>query len=227
MAEPLRRSWVIAGALIVGLGLLFGRMLPWATQDRPSVEANPSLGPVVAIADVKLRPGQRACVAPAVISPRVRTLEWATSSEAGQPLAVTIRAPGFRARTSVPAASYGLAGPAVRAELAAGPSRTVIGTICLRNAGTRAVMLIGNRDPLGDVTAVSTVDGTAVPDLQLTLYGESRSFLAAVPDVADRISAISGAPAWVVWLVGLGLVVVVPLGAVAALVVRGRERPYT
>lgn len=222
MRDRLNSRWVLAGALLV-VGLLsIVRMGPWLLRDRPSVEANPSLGPYVTVSPVTLKPRSTACVSPAVISPRVRSLEWATSSADGQQLLATVRADGFIERANVPATSYGSANPAIRATIRRGPKTTVIGSVCLHNRGDRSIVLIGNSDPLGDVPAVSTLDGKQVADLQLTLYGEPRSFLAATRDVVTRVSALAGMPQWLVWLVGLSATILIPGLGVGSLIVRQR-----
>lgn len=218
MGSALRSRWVISGALLVGAVLVLTRMGPWLLNDRASVEASPSLGPFVVVEDIVLRPGATACTEPAVVSPRVRTLEWASSSPVGQPLLATVRGQGFIARTTVAAESFGGGSPAVRANIPSGPERTVMARICLQNRGSRSISLIGNSDPLGDTPATSTVDDTPVPDLQLTLYGESRSFAAAIPDVVSRISELSAFPRWLVWALVVALVFAVPGLSVSALV---------
>jgi hypothetical protein len=180
----------VAGALLALLVLL--AFLPWLLRERPAVSSTPIVRPPSVLAELPLRPQQRACVSDVLFTPdaaEVKVQVTRARPGAGPPLAVTARAPGYRARTTQP----GGYGPRQDIEIPLTPARRQVGggELCVRNAGTADVWFLGTVEERALASERTTVDGRPAPaQLAVTLQArEPRSLLARTGELLDRAAA--------------------------------------
>lgn len=214
-----RGLWLpaLCGALIVLALLVWG--IPWLTKDRPDVTATPTPPAFNTVTPIRLAPGSRACERSVAFSAQTRALTVLADKQPGPtpPLRVTARAPGYRASAAIPGGYAGLA--ALTASVPA-PPRSVLGEVCVENAGRRGVALQGTTEGRIQNRAVTSVDGRDTP-VKMTLLlteGVDRSLADRPGEILDRIAAYKPPFVGSVSLVILALIVLlgVPAGVLYA-----------
>ncbi len=177
--------------------------------------------PPSVVAELQVRPGVRACVSNVFFTPdaeEVKVQVTRARPGAGPPLAVTARAAGYRAATTL----RGGYGPRQDLEipLAAASREVGGGQLCLRNGGTRDVWFLGTVEERALATQRTTLDGGPAPvQLAVTLQErETRSLLARTGQLLDRAATFRpgylAAP--VLWLLLAGVLLAVPAATLLA-----------
>lgn len=200
--------------------------VPYLTRDRDTVAVTPQPDPLLRVATIPLRGGQRACMDRAVLdahSEQAR-LRVGTYGHGAVPLELTIRGSGYRDAVAVPA-DYADS-QLLRVGVDPPPRPTEV-TICIENRGEHKVALYASDDRTNSRSTVR-VDGRAVdPDFGIAFYErEPHSLASQLPANLQRASAFRPlvTPA-VLWVLLALTVVGVPLAVLAAYLValRGRE----
>jgi hypothetical protein len=209
--------WIAGAAVIIVLAL--GKMIPWSTADRQVIAGSPSLGGLYSISAPKLRKGARACVSYVPLTTEVRSVSIvARTATQPVPLTLELSAPGYKTTALAPA-NWPSGGPTpVTVALPKSPPRDVVGKLCITNAGTHSIDLVGTDEPRSQVAAQSTIDGKPVSDLAVTLYGGQESVLSRTGTIVGHAADLtSTVPSFIAWIFVLALVIGVPLAALLAL----------
>jgi hypothetical protein len=216
------RTLAIVSVLVVfGVGALLS-YLPYLTQDHQVSVSTPSPEGLVSIKEIKVRPGQRACISPVPLEPaikRVRMVLHALGTEAS-PLRFELRGPGYRGTGRFAEYTPGTQVP-VAADVTPSPPEDVDGTLCLRNTGRRSVGLVGTDDGFSASLPGTSVDGTsagAVDPALTFLDGPPRSLLSQAGTVLGRASDFTGGvvPLWLLWPLTALLVLAAPVALALA-----------
>ena len=216
------RRWALLGALAGALVLLIAAVAigrPYLTRQRDYRASVPQPPSVVAVQQVRVKPGHAVCVHDAVMdthSERV-LFQVDTYGKGSVPLRVTLAGRGYRATVNVPASAYenrsilNLPAPA--------PDRDVFVTACVANAGRRSVALEASTsaEP-GPVFA--TLDGERVPTNPWLAFYEAKptSIAHRLPTIVSRMG-IFRPPfigAWLLWPLGVLFVLGVPAASLLA-----------
>lgn len=203
--------------------------VPFLTQQRIAVASTPSMQPLFSIDAVRVRPGSRACIAPLPLDPSVASVELLVRSpDRAAPLAIALTAPGYRSRTTATGYDPGDA-TKVTVPVRPRPARAVDGTLCVRNAGRRAIGLVGTAAPQSVTLPATSVDGgpedPADPTVTFLKDPSSSSLLDRRTTIVQRASDFTGglAPTWLVWLLALALLAGTPLAVGGALALGLRD----
>jgi hypothetical protein len=222
----------LAVALVLGVFAL-GAVLsyaPWLNEQRTIVASTPSLDGITSRAEVKVRAGERACIRPVPLDPKVRQVQMLLNTHGTRTPAIDLEMTGpggYRATGRF--ADYPPSGASiVYARLSQAPRETADGQLCLRNTGKRAIGLVGTSEPQS-VSLPVTYVGDKPPgeiDPAITfLSGEHRSIAQQAGTILDRAASFSGVvPGWLMWPLALLFVLGVPFGAVWALLLSARSR---
>ena len=222
------RTWAAVG---VGLGLLIACLawfLPYLTRERQDIAGVPVPTPVIAQAPVKMLAGSEACLSDVAFDTGAELVELMALAAPRQrpPIEVVARAPGYREAALVtggnepPTWLYAQIDP---------PSRSVIGTLCIRNRGKQRVDLLGTTDArTATGRPVTRIDGVEVaPDISVRLLAEdTSSVLDRLGQLVDRAAAFKpGLFGWPVllWLMMLLTAIGLPAVATYAIVTSFRD----
>jgi hypothetical protein len=188
-----QRLYAAAGAVL--LIAFVALALPWLTQERARVTATPVPPSLYREVQVRLAPGQRACVDPVVIDRRTRQASFLVRSTGGDGPALNVYAGGHGYNYStLVKAGYGdgpLAAPL------GGPAHDAITVLCIANRGDRPVALAATPEPRRASTVVNgapakaDLDGTPVPaNVVLTLHeGRPLSIARYAGQILDHMTA--------------------------------------
>ncbi|UGS38756.1 hypothetical protein [Capillimicrobium parvum] len=215
-----RTLWLPAacGALIVLALLVWG--IPWVTKERADVTSTPTPPAFSTVTPITLSPGSRACESSVAFSPQTRSLILLAAKQDGPtpPLRITARAPGYRAGVTIPG---GYAGLSSLVAAVPPPQGSVLGEVCVENAGRRKVQLQATAEGRIQNRATTSVDGEPVqPKMTLLLTeGVNRSLADRPGEILDRIAAFKPPFVGSVSLALLALLVVVgvPAGVLYAI----------
>ena len=159
-------------------------------------------------------------------SARVRLLAKPALRDATT-FAVTASGPGYRSASTlaVPASQVD---QMVTAPLTP-PGRQLLGSLCLRNAGSAPVGFVGTSEGRSLVPAVTTVDGQPKVDQDIAvtlLEARDRTLLEHPGAIVSHASAFTGGvvPAWLGWILLVLTVLGVVVGPVAALAISLERR---
>ncbi len=207
----------VASVLVVfALGALV-RFVPHLTEDHPVSVSTPSPEGLVSVQEVKVRPGQRACIAPVPIEPAIRRVRMVLHAlgTSASPLDIELRGPGYRGTGRFAGYAPGTRVPVV-ADVTPAPTSTADGTLCLRNTGRRSVGLVGTDEGFSASLPGTVVDGkTAGPiDPALAfLDGPPRSLWSQAGTVLGRASDFTGGvvPLWLLWPLTVLFVLAAPV----------------
>jgi hypothetical protein len=135
---------VVAGVAVVLLGAL-AWWRPFLTEDRGFPAAIPQPAPLFSLPMIPVPAGQQTCFAPAVIDTHSRRAAFNvdTGGRPGEPLRLTINAPGYRFATPV---KGGYPDHSTLIVPVPAPHRDLALRICIENAGRRTVSLWGADD---------------------------------------------------------------------------------
>jgi len=217
-------------ALATGLALavvalaFVTEMLPGLLRQTPASAGTPVPFGTPAPADLTLHPRSEACQQGIAIDPSVATATVAARPTAGSalpPLLLTLSGTRYRAQTLI-ASQPGSARITVPISP---PAHAVIGKVCVRDAGTRQVVLSGTGDPRVLTRTRATVNGREVAGAFILTFAERRprSAIAALPDLIERAATFSAAGPWLYWLLLPLVVLGVPLLVAGALLLSLRE----
>jgi hypothetical protein len=217
---------IFAGGLAlfaIAAAVLF---IPWSTEKRTVVASTQVPPALFGITPAPLKPGQNACMQQVTFDPlsQMGQIGVATGGKPGPPLAITATAPGYRATSQI-APGYTDA-QALYFNLAP-PRKPVMGQLCIRNAGKRAMSLNATAEFRTMGRPALFIDGVMAPyDAQLAFFSKQHTSYAARIGATLRHAAIF-TPAflapWLIGLLALIAVIVIPLGTVGALAVAARE----
>jgi hypothetical protein len=223
----LLRPRLLGPALVLvafGIGALWF-YVPHLTEDHPNVLSTPSLVGFQTSKQVVVRRGQQACIAPVPLEPALRSVRMVLQARGAQasPLEVELRAPGYRGTGRFTGYRAGGA-VSVEAAVSPAPPRDVDGTLCLRNAGRRAVGLVGTDEPLSVTLPATTIDGKPAGEVDPAitfLGGPPQSMMSRAGTILARASNFTGGyvPLWLLWPLAVLLVLAAPLTLAWALYV--------
>jgi hypothetical protein len=213
------RPVLIPAALVCAVAaLLFARFL---VHDRDLVAATPSPRPVFKVTPIDVPAGEPICIRDVTIPADARQIRFEVDSlgAPGPALEIEARAAGYRALVRVPA---GYADDALVVEAMTPPAHDVLGTVCVRHGGTRAIALVGTTEERTLSRPKDDVGGRPVEaDAYLAFYeGRSGSALRETPSIIDRMSAFRPGIVgpWLLWPLVLVTALGVPIGVLFAIV---------
>jgi len=215
------------GLALVAAGWLL-LLRPWIERPVPIATTTPGLNPLFTRSEIALPGGSTACIAPVRLDRDAGRAQLLIVSRHGSPpLRIVASAPGYRSSTTAAPAGTGV-DELLTAPLTA-PRRAVDGRLCVLNRGTHAIALVGTNEARSLTSAVTTVDGAppagrAHAVLEL-LEPRDRSPGASLGELARHLSVLSGgmAPAWLLWILGLVLVLGAPIALFGALALAVRD----
>jgi hypothetical protein len=219
MARPSRIFALVAVAVIVCVGA--ATFVPFLTRDRTVTVATPVPDPISPLEKLKLKRGANLCLHSIPFTPdaaRVRLLVPALDGPP-QPLTVRLRAAGLDESRRV-AATYAAGTP-----LTVGFSpveQASYGTVCVRNAGRRAVNIGMTSDPRNSSRSNPTINGKPYGnEVPITLLAaEKASLISRLGEVRDHIAAfkpgLAGALVWPLFLLAAFAVPALIVWGVAA-----------
>jgi hypothetical protein len=200
--------------------------IPWLTRDRDFPSTIPQPPPLTAQSVVALGPGDVVCMRAVAVEQHAGQVRFVTGTygKPGPPLEVRVTGEGYRTTARLPG---GYADNSAHAVAIEPPTRPLLVTACIRDAGARKVALYGSSDRSRSrvlVTVNGHGEGVAP---QLAFYErEPVSIAERLSSVVERVAAFHGflGHTWLVWLVALLVVAAVPAGIGAALwLAMGRE----
>jgi hypothetical protein len=198
-------------AVLAGAAVLWA---PFLLRSRPVITSTPSPGPRASRLDVGLRPGSEACVSRVAIDHATAQIQVVVASRrpGTARLVMEARAPGYRGSGTVTLpVSNGVTAARARIEP---PPRDIVGTVCLRNAGSERVALLGTNEATSIGLSQTSVDGRSLGSGQgaklTVLEARNRSILARLGTIVHRAADFTGGlmPFWLAW----PLVVLLVLG---------------
>ena len=197
--------------------------VPHLTEDHPNVLSTPSLVGFQTSKQVVVRRGQQACISPVPLEPALRTVRMVLQARGTQasPLELEVRGPGYRGTGRF--AGYQPGGAVnVEAAVSPAPPGNADGTLCVRNAGRRAVGLVGTDEPVSATLPATAVDGKPVGavDPAITfLGGPPQSMISRAGTILGRASDFTGGfvPLWLLWPLALAFVLGAPFALAWAL----------
>jgi hypothetical protein len=197
--------------------------VPHLTEVHPNVLSTPSLVGFQTSKQIVVRRGQQACISPVPLEPALRTVRMVLQARStpASPLELELRAPGYRGTGRF--AGYQAGGAAnAEASVSPAPPRDADGTLCVRNAGRRAVGLVGTDEPLSTTLPATALDGKPTGDIDPAitfLGGPPQSMLGRAGTILGRASDLTGGfvPLWLLWPLTLILVLGAPLALAWAL----------
>ena len=205
-----RRMPAIAFVVVLAWGVAV-LWLPFLTRTREAISQTPVPIALHEPARIVLRAGATACLRGVTFDRDSEVVGFTRGGAARAPAAliVSAAAPGYRARTVAPPQ-----GTVVRVPLAP-PRRSVIGRLCIANAGRRAIVLPGTTDPGSAEPPFTSIDGRAiVPDVAVSLYRRRpSSYLSRVGGILRHASTFAWDPA-VLWGLAILVLVGVPVAVV-------------
>jgi hypothetical protein len=224
-----RRDWVltVVGAGVVLVVLLATLVLPYLDESRRTAIEVPQPAPLVSVSLVELPPKQQGCSNEIGLLPgrQVAELRIGTYGKAGSPLLVTLLAPGYRERVSVPPTyvDNSLIDVPLR-----GPAKVLQGSVCVTNLGRTPVSLYASDDRTKS-RSTTTVNGRLWPsNFDLAFYAANqRSLLDQAGTVMRRLRLFHAhVGLGLLWLIAVLFTIGVPLASVAAVAsaMRARER---
>jgi hypothetical protein len=225
MAERFDRNRAaIAAALCIAVIVLAlaTQIVPWLTMQRDVVSSTPIRNELTFLQPIVLHAGQRGCLDDVTLDPstQVARLTIGRAPLSGGRLSIETAGPGYRATVTARTSQSG------QLDIPFSPPRRgVVGTLCARNAGRGTIELAGTADSRALTRSSIAIDGVQHPEaFSLTLLETGRrSYLDRVPQLVDRVTALSALGPWFLWLLVPLLVVGVPAGVIAALYLALRE----
>ena len=215
-----RFATIAAGLLLAVVLLAFlTQMLPRLERQAARSAGTPVPFGTRAAADIELRPGAQVCQPNVAIDPAAATATIAVRPRGSAPtpaLELTLSGASYRERARVAGGSTTAAVLAVPIDA---PRQALIGTACVRNAGSRPVVLSGSGDPRVLTRLRASVDGTKMAAAFILTFEEdgSGSALGQLPELIDRAATLSAVGPWLYWLLLVLIVLGVPLAVAGAL----------
>jgi hypothetical protein len=200
--------------------------IPWATKDRVVLASTPVPPPIFSITPAPVKGGSLACMQQVTFDPHTQIAEigLTTGGRPGPPLEITAEAPGYRARARIPAGYRN--NPSIHFDLTP-PGRSVLGQLCIRNAGRQTVSLDSTnefRTPGRPALVIDGAEQTMDPKLIFYARGQ-RSYLERAGDILRHAAVFTPGflPGAVLGLLALLALLGIPAAIVAALASAARE----
>jgi hypothetical protein len=189
--KPSRPVLAILGAGLTLLVALLAWFVPYLNRERETVSAVPVPPPFFALEGVGLAPGREACISEVAFDTdgEVAELTALAGKRSGPPLELVARGEGYSARSTI---EGGYDRPALLRTPLDPPTRSVLGTLCIRNRGVRPVGLLATSDARTSVPRSTTqVDGESVAlDVSVRLLAaENGSVLERAGEMLERVAA--------------------------------------
>jgi hypothetical protein len=210
---------VAAAVALLGALLLFGSYL--LHKEKP-VLGTPGPRAAFMASEFSIPAHQRACMSGVTIGPHMRVAQFEVreapgSSQGSPPIDVLLSGPGYEELAH--AQSEQPEGP-VEVPIEP-PPRSLIGSVCLINRGTRTAVLVGSTESRSRSRAALTIAGKPVSgDIALTfLSGRPRTRLSRLAEVFDHASNLTDnlVPAWLIWIVAISALLGVPVATVVVI----------
>jgi hypothetical protein len=219
MREAARKPAVLAVAAfaLVILVITLHWWIPWFTGARDLRSSTPAPPPasLQTATTVDALPNAAVCLSnvPMDSGDRVVSLTTGLKQRGAPAIDITVSAPGYHARATVPAGSYG-ALKSVQAPIAAVP-RPLVATVCARPR-SGLLELLANNEPRSHPRSVTSLAGRPIaPSAALTFLRSGRaSYSSQLSRIADQANIVA-APAFPSWLL-LVLLLVAVLGTAPA-----------
>lgn len=220
---------VVAAAAVLVATAAFG-WGPALTREREVLVATPSPPGLFNRLEVRLRPGEHACLTPVPLTPNASAVRVIALARPGADAVLGARVSGPDRRFFKGGQSSGWAtgrDAVVTVEVGAPPVEGE-GQVCLYNEGEDPFALIASDEPRTFSATRTSVNDEPGPQVALSLVDpRPASTLDRLGTVVDRASQLSGgvAPTWLLW----PLLVLMALGVPAAVLValadaaRGRD----
>ena len=218
------------GALLATIAvLLLATAVPHLRAPAPAVEATPTYTPLNAYSSVELLPKQNLCINNVPFSTNSRYAQFLVQGRPPtQPeLLVTGSAPGYKVSERVPKA------PAVDGQLnveLSPPARaTSGGIVCVLNSGSNAVGFLAVPPSAQSSLSATTLDGKPIDaDVTVTMLSSlSEPRIENLPNALTHASAFVPLPEWLIWALGVLVLIGIPATLAFALVASIDERRGT
>lgn len=233
IARPRRRwppGWlaVALGGGVVLVVLLFALALPYLEEQRAVATAVPQPYPLFSVALVELHRGQSACSNEIDLLPgrQQAQIRVGLYGKPAVPLVMTLSGPGYSRSVSM-APDY--IDNALVSFPFSGPSKTLLGSVCVADRGARKIALYASDDRTKS-RSTTLVDGrTSAANFDLAFYSSRGwSLLDRMGDVLRRMKLFhANVAVWLLWvLMGL-FVLAVTIGSLAAVALAAGWRAET
>ena len=209
----------IALGVALFVALLLIRGIPYLTQQREVIASTPTPHALNAVSPVPVKPGSTACMTQVTFSPQAQAVQFDAAGAAQQktpPLVVTAKGPGYRASARVNGGRPGNGSIDVAIRPA---SHSLIGELCIRNAGRSQVALAGTTEGRTVGRSLTTVDGVLqVPQVSLTLHERAAASLGSrIGALFRHATALNPMTPLLAWILAIVVLLLVPLAAFWAL----------
>src|SRR4051794_31652158 len=157
--RPTLAGIAVGAAVVVLLVVAVGRVAPFALEQRQVVSSVPVPPPLFTISPVRIPPGRSACTNDVALDrdSGVAAVRAAPSATGPVRLALSARAGDWRAVAQF-RSGLGVHGDVLEAAFPPPPApRTA--TLCVRNAGSGPVALVGTEEPRTATPSVTTIEG--------------------------------------------------------------------
>jgi hypothetical protein len=215
----------IVGLAIVAAGIAC--FVPTATRNRLVFSSTPNPPPLFEATQLKIRKGETACTRGVVLDDDAARMRVIVGSFGRPPVPIDLilSGPGYRFHRVL--RDYPPVATAVQMEIPQ-PLRTLTAELCLANRGPRTFALGATAESRTKSRTVTYVGGEPIigdPTIQL-FERERRSLAALLPTMIRRAAFFKPGVVgpWTFWVLGALLLLVLPLGSMAALAVEPRER---
>ena len=205
--------------------------VPHLTEKKSVVLSTPSLVGLSSSKEVLVRAGQQACISPVPLEPGLRRVQMLLHARGPQavPVEVELRGPGYRGTGRFD--GYAPGGNATaQADVRPAPPSDADGVLCLRNAGGRAVGLVGTDEPVSQSLPATAIDGKPAGNVDPAitfLDGPPASILSRAGTILGRASDFTGGvvPLWLLWPLTVLFVLGAPIALAYALYVEAQRSP--
>jgi hypothetical protein len=205
--RPSRATVALVSAGLVLVVASIAWFVPYLTRERETVSGVPVPPPFFSAESVGIGPGDEACISEVTFDTDSEVVELTAleAKRAGPSLELLARGEGYRAEATI---EGGYERPALLRAALDPPARSVIGTLCIRNSGERAVGILATSDARTNVVrSLTKLDGQEVPlDISVRLLAaDSGSVLERAGDMLERAAAFKPAllGTTLLWLVFL------------------------
>src|SRR3954447_19040883 len=212
-----RRGVVTVGVLLF-VGLLLLRGIPFLTEQREVIASTPTPRAVGLVSPLDLAPGSEVCQSPVTFSADSEVARvWAADNQrgSGPPLRLTATGPGYKATAR--------AGGGYRAReaidtLLRTPKHSLLGKFCIRNEGPGVASLGGTQEGRTVGRTVTTLDGgVQLTHLSLVLHrAEPASAGSRIGTLLAHDAALNPLSPLLVWILAIVTLLAVPFAVFRA-----------
>lgn len=215
-------SHLIAAAVVLALGAAIV-VVPWLAEDDRQLAGTPvpeALSGREGL--VRLPPGASVCLDSVAVPPNTSAVRMkvGTYFRRGQPVTVSLDAPGYRAAGRSPG---GFGDNSYVDVPVAAPEDEVLARACIRNAGDSRIALYGTARAHEAARPAATVGGRAVPDPAFVLLARDQPRIERLPAAVENATRFRPGAEWLGWLVAVATLLAVLAGPPAALWLAARR----